>query len=61
MKYVSTRGNAEPADFVSASLIGLAPDGYPGSHAIPLFIGNVRNHRMKSWSVPKYSQEIKCL
>ena len=27
MKYVSTRGNAEPADFVSASLIGLAPDG----------------------------------
>lgn len=27
MKYVSTRGNAEPADFVSASLMGLAPDG----------------------------------
>ncbi|HEV7690424.1 MAG TPA: threonine synthase [Hyphomonadaceae bacterium] len=27
MKYVSTRGNAEPADFVSASLLGLAPDG----------------------------------
>ncbi|MFT3724701.1 MAG: threonine synthase [Hyphomonadaceae bacterium] len=27
MKYVSTRGNAAPADFVSASLMGLAPDG----------------------------------
>ena len=27
MKYVSTRGNAEPVDFVSASLTGLAPDG----------------------------------
>jgi threonine synthase len=27
MNYVSTRGNAEPADFVSASLLGLAPDG----------------------------------
>ena len=27
MKYVSTRGNAAPVDFVSASLMGLAPDG----------------------------------
>jgi threonine synthase len=27
MKYVSTRGNAPPADFVQASLMGLAPDG----------------------------------
>jgi threonine synthase len=27
MKYLSTRGNAEPVDFVSASLTGLAPDG----------------------------------
>ena len=27
MKYVSTRGNTQPADFVSASLMGLAPDG----------------------------------
>ncbi|MDP3739341.1 MAG: threonine synthase [Hyphomonadaceae bacterium] len=27
MKYVSTRGNAEPVDFVQASLMGLAPDG----------------------------------
>ncbi|HEX5006873.1 MAG TPA: threonine synthase, partial [Hyphomonadaceae bacterium] len=27
MKYISTRGNAAPVDFVSASLMGLAPDG----------------------------------
>lgn len=27
MKYVSTRGNTAPVDFVSASLTGLAPDG----------------------------------
>ncbi len=27
MNYVSTRGNTQPADFVSASLMGLAPDG----------------------------------
>jgi threonine synthase len=27
MKYISTRGNAEPVDFVQASLMGLAPDG----------------------------------
>lgn len=27
MKYVSTRGNSAPVDFVSASLMGLAPDG----------------------------------
>ncbi len=27
MNYVSTRGNAAPVDFVSASLMGLAPDG----------------------------------
>jgi threonine synthase len=27
MRYVSTRGNAAPVDFVSASLTGLAPDG----------------------------------
>jgi threonine synthase len=27
MKYISTRGNAAPVDFVSASLLGLAPDG----------------------------------
>lgn len=27
MKYISTRGNAETVDFVSASLTGLAPDG----------------------------------
>jgi threonine synthase len=27
MTYVSTRGNAAPVDFVSASLMGLAPDG----------------------------------
>jgi threonine synthase len=27
MRYVSTRGNAAPVDFVSASLMGLAPDG----------------------------------
>jgi threonine synthase len=27
MNYISTRGNAEPVDFVTASLAGLAPDG----------------------------------
>jgi threonine synthase len=27
MKYISTRGGAEPADFVAATLAGLAPDG----------------------------------
>lgn len=27
MRYISTRGGAEPVDFVSASLAGLAPDG----------------------------------
>lgn len=27
MKYISTRGNAAPVDFISASLTGLAPDG----------------------------------
>ena len=27
MRYVSTRGNSAPVDFVSASLMGLAPDG----------------------------------
>ena len=27
MKYISTRGNAAPVDFVTASLTGLAPDG----------------------------------
>ena len=27
MKYISTRGGAEPVDFVSACLAGLAPDG----------------------------------
>ena len=27
MKYISTRGNAAPVDFVAASLVGLAPDG----------------------------------
>jgi threonine synthase len=27
MKYISTRGNAAPVDFVTASLLGLAPDG----------------------------------
>ena len=27
MKYVSTRGQAEPVDFVDACLAGLAPDG----------------------------------
>ena len=27
MKYISTRGNAAPVDFVAASLMGLAPDG----------------------------------
>ena len=27
MKYISTRGGAEPVDFVTACLTGLAPDG----------------------------------
>ena len=27
MKYVSTRGNAAPVDFLGACLMGLAPDG----------------------------------
>ena len=27
MKYISTRGRAEPVDFVTACLSGLAPDG----------------------------------
>lgn len=27
MKYISTRGNSAPVDFVEASLVGLAPDG----------------------------------
>lgn len=27
MKYISTRGNSQPVDFVGASLAGLAPDG----------------------------------
>ena len=27
MKYISTRGQAEPVDFLGACLAGLAPDG----------------------------------
>ena len=27
MKYISTRGGADPGDFVTACLAGLAPDG----------------------------------
>ncbi|MEZ6030508.1 MAG: threonine synthase [Hyphomonadaceae bacterium] len=43
MKYVSTRGNTAPVDFVSASLTGLAPDGglfspesYPQLKPVPV-------------------------
>ena len=27
MKYISTRGQSEPVDFIGACLAGLAPDG----------------------------------
>ena len=40
MKYVSTRGAAGPVDFLSASLMGLAPDG--GMDIVPPAVTGVR-------------------